>query len=982
MISRFLGYSLLILSLPGMAAAQNRLPPPGGNATGAHWRFSQHMDGRGDSGLQTVPGPEGKAVEALYLRLACLEGTIARTVWPPAAVTPGTQWRFSAWVRGEALNPLWVRIEGSAERSWQPRLIAETTGEAGAHPWRRVECRFAIPADVERVRVSFLLGGGEGSVWIYEPSLVPDSGKDEPPAPAEAGSGEAAVWMRAEGDDAPKAVFTRTVELPAIPAFATARIMAKAPGHFRINGHEVTPGLPPDTSRGFEIARYLQKGKNRFEIETGAAPVVFAARIAGIPPLLSGPEWTAGTSEGNPLKTVMVGKDGDFKAAAPPLVVEAKQAGFSSTVQAGKKAVLELECATPISDEALAALEWRFFEEGEPVALSALSPVFRQKGTRLTVDLSLSRWAKPGRYAWHLRGPGVAISVADAPLLEVQAVPFDEAPEHDRWFAAGPSNIVRTAAGPQAPFSASLPDGSPVASYRAWSASGGHQYELYYPAAAFYRPGGWELARLEAGFLRVLEADPDASILVRLRLETPDWWNQNHPDELYLSEKGTRRRQSFGSDAWREFSIRCANDLAAALQLRPAGRAFAGFLIMGFEGGEFQHWGHGQGEYDCSPAAQRAFAQWQETHDVAAKERVTLPHPALKWPFRREPGDGEIRSRFFRFVAQRQAENLSVIINGIKEENPTLTCAVHYGYLFEHASSLRRLLYGGSLGFADFIASAKVDAVSNITSYSLRGNHRGHAFMLPVTSLMLHGIQPSLEDDVRNFLWTGAADTGGAPLRTVEESLRSMRKIRYLAASQGAAVRYNTGFGTGKDLMQAPEIISELAALNQRVMALEPLPPGLPGEVALVVEPLALTGLSEWTEGEALSRAALSEVRDTLARSGRPFALVTMDDWKAHTGKWERVVIPLPGLLSADRLAALAEHFGPLPAFPSQALFLVLVKGRDATIAETNDALWRQLATQRALDTPQPAWWYFGRNFAAVATPGDVRETEHPENSQ
>ncbi len=980
MISRLLGLSLLILSLSDMAAAQNRLPPPGGSPTGAHWRFSQHMNGQGDTRLQSVPGPEGEPVEALYLRLGCLEGTIARSVWPPVAVTPGTQWRFSAWVRGETLNPLWVRIEGSAESSWEPRLIAETTGEAGASPWQRVECRFTVPADVGKLRVSFLLGGGEGSVWIVGPSLVPDSATDEPPAPAKAESGEAALWMHAEAGDASKVVFTRTVELPAIPAFATARIMAKAPGLFRINGHEVTPGLLPDAPRGFEITRYLKKGENRFEIETGPAPVLFAARIAGVSPFLSGPEWIAATPEGDPLKTVIAGGKTNFKPAAPPLTVEARQVAFSAIVGAGSKAVLELECAAPIPDEALASLEWQFFEEGEPVALSGLSPVVRQKGRRLTVELPLFRWAKPGRYAWHLRGPGVAIAVAEAPPLEVEAMPFDGSSQQYPWFA-GPSNIVRTAAGPQAPFSASLPDDSPMASYRAWSASGGHQYELYYPAAAFYRHGGWELARLEAGILRVLEADPAASILVRLRFETPDWWNQQHPDELYLSDKGTRRRQSFGSDAWRDFAIRSAGDLAAALRQRPAGRAFAGFLIMGFEGGEFQLWGHGQGEYDCSPAAQRAFAQWQETHSVPMAQRVTLPHPALEWPFRREPGDGAIRSHFFRFVAQRQAENLAVIINGIKAENPTLTCAVHYGYLFEHATSLRRLLYGGSLGFADFIASAKVDAVSSITSYSLRGNRRGHAFMLPVTSLALHGIQPSLEDDVRNFLWTGAADTGGAPLRTVEESLRSMRKLRYLAASQGAAVRYNTGFGDGKDLMQAPEIISELAALNQRVMALEPLPPGSPGEVALVVDPLALTGLSEWTEGEALSRAGLSEVRDTLARSGRPAALVTMDDWKTHAGKWERVVVPLPGLLSADRLAALAEHFGPLPAFPPQALFLVLAKGRDAAIAETNDALWQLLATQRALNTPQPVWWYFGRNFAAFATPDEVRETEHPEEN-
>ncbi len=249
---------------------------------------------------------------------------------------------------------------------------------------------------------------------------------------------------------------------------------------------------------------------------------------------------------------------------------------------------------------------------------------------------------------------------------------------------------------------------------------------------------------------------------------------------------------------------------------------------------------------------------------------------------------------FFRFLAERQADNIIAITRGIKSGlGETFPVTIYYGYVLEHAHSLKRLLFGGSLGFDRVMADPSVDAVSSPASYALRGPAGPHAFMYPVTSVRLHHKVPVLEDDVRNFRSLRESDSSGQRLHDLDTSIQSLRKLRWLAASAGAYVRYLTAFTDQTDTLHDPRILTELRALNDTVLQLKPEPIGGDDEIAFVVSIMGLFHAGELDE--ALVKNAVSLLRKNLAQIGRPVALLTMQDWMANDAKWKTVIVPLPG---------------------------------------------------------------------------------------
>jgi hypothetical protein len=234
--------------------------------------------------------------------------------------------------------------------------------------------------------------------------------------------------------------------------------------------------------------------------------------------------------------------------------------------------------------------------------------------------------------------------------------------------------------------------------------------------------------------------------------------------------------------------------------------------------------------------------------------------------------------------------------------------------------------------------------------------------MYPVTSVRLHGKMPVLEDDIRNFLSPHPSDSSGERLHDLGSSILSLRKLRWLAATQGAAVRYLTAFGDPVDTMQDPTILAELATLNRKVMMLKPAEIGAQGQIAFVVDPTALCKAAE-LPGE-LVRAALCDVRRDLAKVPRSLAYLTMADWQTHPSTWDSVILPLPALLGEAERSALEKAFSKLPATDSGTAFLLLEKGKEATKCANVEELSKRLGGD---ESPESRYWYIGGNFQAWA---------------
>ena len=486
-------------------------------------------------------------------------------------------------------------------------------------------------------------------------------------------------------------------------------------------------------------------------------------------------------------------------------------------------------------------------------------------------------------------------------------------------------------------------------------------YEIYIPAGYWVGEDKWDLTQIEKNFMQILEADPFATVYLKIRIDTPSWWMRRNPEECYLSQHGRRGPQSFCSDVWRKSVVKGFNSLVEKISKKPFGNHIAGIILMGFKGGEFQLWGEAQGEYDCSPVAKKVFAKWQKNNNISPE--IKIPSPALETPFKKGSGYAAIRKNFFRFTAERNAENLIYFAEKFKEKfAEKYDFGVYFGYAMEHSGS-KRMLFAGHLGIAKVISQSKIDIISCPASYGLRSMQLSHAFMLPVDSVLLHKMMPILENDIRNYKTHYAKDSSGKTLPDLSTSIKSLNKLCMLAATRGVALRY-LALLEDVDWFQDFPILANLRRMNKQIVKLKPSKLGKDGEVVLVLNYLEYCASAEESYLK-LSKDFLGNIRDVLMRTGRPIAFVTMNDWLANRNLWKYAVFPLPGLLTKQQRKNIASEYGTLPSITAADGALIVTPTKISTTSKLRE-LRDQLATPQALKAGYKVIWYVGGNFTAI----------------
>jgi hypothetical protein len=228
----------------------------------------------------------------------------------------------------------------------------------------------------------------------------------------------------------------------------------------------------------------------------------------------------------------------------------------------------------------------------------------------------------------------------------------------------------------------------------------------------------------------------------------------------------------------------------------------------------------------------------------------------------------------------------------------------------------------------------------------------------------LFGIRSILENDIRNFMEPLPADGSGTTIYSMHNSLVNDSRLSLLAACHNAIVRYYA-LGESVDWFSALPSINNIRKDNLRNANLVACELGAEGQLAWAIDTMSWVGavdagfdIKKWTEFACLSR-------DTVMRSGRSVAFVMVDDLINYPGKWKVVGIPAPGLLPAEKIAALEEQYGKLPEFKSNTGAVVIVNGK-VTLVETREELWRAVATPEALEAGINTVWYVGENFVGT----------------
>ena len=291
-------------------------------------------------------------------------------------------------------------------------------------------------------------------------------------------------------------------------------------------------------------------------------------------------------------------------------------------------------------------------------------------------------------------------------------------------------------------------------------------------------PGQYAFEKIDRQILPIIEADPQAYIFLRVKLNPPDWWLREHPDELTHYDDGRRGPQvSMASEAWQETYERMLRDLIRHVEKSPYAGHIIGYQPAGGGSSEWFWWGFRKGLIDYSPAARKRFRKWLKEKygdDVAALRKSWNDEQASFDTA--EPPDRQAREAseylvfrdarkagrvvdFQRFLSDLTAENIVRSCRICKEETGGRKIAgVFYGYSAHMSTGRLGLWNNGFLGLKRVLDSPHVDFLCSPTDYGhRRGGEPGNFISAYVGSYMLHNKLYWDEADVRTHLYQGPA---------------------------------------------------------------------------------------------------------------------------------------------------------------------------------------------------------------------------------
>ncbi|MVM33515.1 hypothetical protein GO755_25990 [Spirosoma sp. HMF4905] len=274
----------------------------------------------------------------------------------------------------------------------------------------------------------------------------------------------------------------------------------------------------------------------------------------------------------------------------------------------------------------------------------------------------------------------------------------------------------------------------------------------------------------------VLDQCPDASVVIRIHVNAPFWWNKAHPDECtqfadapvdttlkagppFHNEEHdihAALRASLASAKWKQESGQKLVELCQKLSKTPEGNALIGMHVAGGIYGEWHYWGFIEHDPDTSPAMTTYFRNWlkakYKTNQALQKawkstaftlDNATVPNTAERLKtqdgFFKDPIQEQRTIDYFTAQQQVVAEDAEYFCRLVKETWPRpIVTGIFYGYLH---MTFNRQTVGGHLFIRQILDSPYIDYLSAPQTYwpdsrkaGGSGNSRGI-----IESTLLHG---------------------------------------------------------------------------------------------------------------------------------------------------------------------------------------------------------------------------------------------------
>ncbi|MBO3799037.1 MAG: beta-galactosidase [Candidatus Brockarchaeota archaeon] len=371
----------------------------------------------------------------------------------------------------------------------------------------------------------------------------------------------------------------------------------------------------------------------------------------------------------------------------------------------------------------------------------------------------------------------------------------------------------------------------------------------------------YDFSKLDKQLKRLLDADPEAYVLLRVSLEMlgPEnsWWRQRNPGELEIYSDGRAETQSYASKKWLRDCSNFLTLLIRHLRTTDTGLRVIGIHPCAGHAGEWVKESAMEGyATDYSEVMREAFRAWlfrkygglnalreawrdpyihfNRVEVPSAEEQVN----ADLYHFR-DPSKGRKVIDYFEFLSVITADNIISLCKTIKEASDwQMLAGVFYGYLMELSWSNwffdqgRNMQYSayqrsGHLALSKVLASPYVDFIASPYSYGFRGIGGDSAVMSIAESIRLHGKLYFIEDDTRTHLSPPDSKYGRA--RNARETVSILTRTFGHILTRSCGIWYG-GFYQDEEVMA---VLSRFLQLGEKSLGLNR---SSASEVALIID--------------------------------------------------------------------------------------------------------------------------------------------------
>ncbi len=411
-------------------------------------------------------------------------------------------------------------------------------------------------------------------------------------------------------------------------------------------------------------------------------------------------------------------------------------------------------------------------------------------------------------------------------------------------------------------------------------------------------PGEYDFTSVDEELRAYLSVDPDAYLVVMVRLIQPSWWADAHPDEMvgYGSgdelgggESDRAKRGSPASQQWLDDTGQAWRALIQHVEAQPWGKRVIGYQPAYGISAEWHYFGSWHDNYpDTGAAMTRTFRGYlREKYGTNAALRAAWNNPRASLDTAtvptmadrigadllafRDPATEQRIVDYYHCHQRVIADDIEHLARIVKEETDAhKLCGVYYGYFF----GVRPQTQGGHLELPTLFASPNVDYFVAPYSYSQRlmgqdGRLRGLA-----GAFRLAGKLHILEGDIRT--WLHSRDEYGRT-QNREQSLAAIRREFSTSLIERAGFWY-VDFGPGGDggWFDDPEVMAQAASLRELAERALEQPREETAQIALVCDLESPYYLSDG-EGMKIAYRMIESVTTELHHIGAPFDAIHLD---------------------------------------------------------------------------------------------------------